>query len=159
VGRGFVLAHDIIDDGRHHVFDVSLLEDTKGRSVSIHRTPERAHSRKPALIHPHTYKVPGRRQAGLISELPRRGLLGHLQHPDVTRPIAPARLQYIRSRTTKTSKIMTRAVSNRSISLKPTLLEGPGSRCRKSLGKKDISPALRYPSSTSVASHRKGENT
>src|SRR5215213_8789663 len=30
-----------------------------------------------ALIHPHTYKVPGRMQAGLISELPRRVLLGN----------------------------------------------------------------------------------
>lgn len=28
---------------------------------------------------------------------------------------------------------MTRAASNRSISLKPTLLEGPGSRCRETL--------------------------
>jgi hypothetical protein len=28
------------------------------------------------FIHPHTYTVPGRTQAGLISELPRRVLLG-----------------------------------------------------------------------------------
>src|SRR5215212_9116705 len=33
-----------------------------------------------ALIHPHTYKVPGRRQAGLISELPRRVVLGNSVH-------------------------------------------------------------------------------
>jgi hypothetical protein len=26
----------------------------------IHRTSERAHSRKPAFIHSHTYRVPGR---------------------------------------------------------------------------------------------------
>src|ERR687891_670386 len=58
----------------------------------------------------------------------RRTLLGHLRYPDVTMPIAQARLQYIRSRTTKTAKIMTRAASNRSISLKRALLEGPVSR-------------------------------
>jgi hypothetical protein len=50
---------------------------------------------------------------------------------------APARLQYIRSRTTKTSKIMTRAISTRSIRLKRTLFEGLVSR-KKSLVKKDI---------------------
>ena len=54
----------------------------RGRGVttavsSIHRVSEKAHSRKPALIHPHTYKAPGRRQAGLFSELPRRVLLGN----------------------------------------------------------------------------------
>ena len=67
----------------------------------------------------------------------RRTLLGHLRYPDVTMPIAQARLQYIRSRTTKTAKIMTRAASNRSISLKRALFEGPVSR-KKSLVKKDI---------------------
>src|SRR5215211_1279731 len=45
--------------------------------VFIHRVAEKAHSRKPAFIHPHTYTVPGRRQAGLFSELPRRVLLGN----------------------------------------------------------------------------------
>src|SRR5215218_9512199 len=43
----------------------------------MHPASEKAHSRKPALIHPHTYKVPGRRQAGLFSELPSRVLLGN----------------------------------------------------------------------------------
>src|SRR5215218_3410019 len=55
---------------------IPLVARVKRRAASIHRTSERAHSRKPALIHPHTYKVPERRQAGLISELPRRVLLG-----------------------------------------------------------------------------------
>src|SRR5215213_9232210 len=40
----------------------------------IHQESEMAHSRKPALIHPHTYTVPWRRQAGLFIELPRRVL-------------------------------------------------------------------------------------
>ena len=79
-----------------------------------------------------------RESASPEAEFPRIGLLGHLRHPDVAKPIAPARLQYIRSRTTKTSKIMTRTASNRSISLKPTLFEEPVSR-KKSLGEKDIS--------------------
>src|SRR5215217_4722987 len=56
---------------------IPLVARVKRRAASIHRTSERAHSRKPALIHPHTYKVPERRQAGLISELPRRVLLGN----------------------------------------------------------------------------------
>ena len=43
----------------------------------IHRAAEKGSSRKPALIRPHTYTVPGRRRAGLISELPRRVLLGN----------------------------------------------------------------------------------
>src|SRR5215208_6924120 len=47
---------------------IPLVARVKRRAASIHRTSERAHSRKPALIHPHTYKVPERRQAGLISE-------------------------------------------------------------------------------------------
>src|SRR5215207_2748347 len=34
-------------------------------------------SRKLACIHPHTYKVPGRRQGSLIPGLPRRVLLGN----------------------------------------------------------------------------------
>jgi hypothetical protein len=38
-------------------------------------------SRKPALIHPPTYAVPGRRQVGLFSELPRRVLLGNSELP------------------------------------------------------------------------------
>jgi hypothetical protein len=41
VGRGFVLAHDIIGDCPHRVFSVSIIEDTKGRSVSIHSIAER----------------------------------------------------------------------------------------------------------------------
>jgi hypothetical protein len=32
---------------------------------------------EPVFIHPHTPPVPGRRQAGLFSELPRRVLLGN----------------------------------------------------------------------------------
>ena len=47
------------------------------RVASIHRVAEKAHSRKPRFIHPHSYKVPRRRQEGLISELPRRVLLGN----------------------------------------------------------------------------------
>src|SRR5215208_5554615 len=42
---------------------IPLVARVKRRAASIHRTSERAHSRKPALIHPHTYKVPERRQA------------------------------------------------------------------------------------------------
>src|SRR5215208_1501748 len=45
---------------------IPLVARVKRRAASIHRTSERAHSRKPALIHPHTYKVPGRRPASLI---------------------------------------------------------------------------------------------
>src|SRR5215217_3122456 len=56
---------------------IPLVARVKRRAASIHRTSERAHSRKPALIHPHTYKVPERRQAGLISELPRRLIPGN----------------------------------------------------------------------------------
>ena len=52
-------------------------EAVKGRVASIHQAAEQAHSRKPALIHSPTYKVPGRRQAGLINELPRRVLPGN----------------------------------------------------------------------------------
>ena len=47
---------------------------------SIHRAAEKNSSRKPAFIHPHTYTVPGRRHAGLISKLPRRVLLGNLPY-------------------------------------------------------------------------------
>src|SRR5215218_8829766 len=39
--------------------------------------PSPSASRKPAFIRPHTYTMAGRRQAGLISELPRRVLLGN----------------------------------------------------------------------------------
>ena len=60
-----------------------------------------------------------------------------MQHPDVAMPVASTRLQYIRSRTTKTSKIMTRAISTRSINPKRILFEGLVSR-KKSLVKKDI---------------------
>src|SRR5215208_5618401 len=56
---------------------IPLVARVKRRAASIHLPSEKAHSRKPALIHPHTYKVPERRQAGLISELPRRVLLGN----------------------------------------------------------------------------------
>src|SRR5215203_4356276 len=35
------------------------------------------HSRKPVFMRPHTYMVSGRRQAGLIRELPRRVLPGN----------------------------------------------------------------------------------
>src|SRR5215208_8249899 len=42
------------------------------------RTAEKAHSRKPAFIHPHTYPVPGRMTTPrLFNELPRRVLLGN----------------------------------------------------------------------------------
>src|SRR5215204_122420 len=59
----------------------SLVFPGSGVGGSIHRAAERAHSRKPRFIHPHTYKVPGRRQAGLISELPSRVLLGNSSLP------------------------------------------------------------------------------
>src|SRR5215212_2375774 len=42
------------------------------------RTAEKAHSRKPAFIHPHTYPVPGSMTTPrLFNELPRRVLLGN----------------------------------------------------------------------------------
>ena len=51
---------------------------TRGTPLaSIHRVSEKAHSRKPIFVRPHTYTVPGSRQAGLFSELPRRTLLGN----------------------------------------------------------------------------------
>src|SRR5215208_6680473 len=54
---------------------------TRGTPLaSIHRAAEKAHSRKPVFIHPHAFTVSGRRQAGLISELPRRVLLGNLAY-------------------------------------------------------------------------------
>jgi len=34
-------------------------------------------SRKPPLLRPYTYPVPGRRQAGLFSELPSKVILGY----------------------------------------------------------------------------------
>src|SRR5215204_1180705 len=45
--------------------------------ASIHRASGKAHSRKPVFIHPHAFTVSGRRQVALISELPRRVLLGN----------------------------------------------------------------------------------
>src|SRR5215218_5802188 len=47
------------------------------RVTSIHRTAGKAHSRKPISIHSHAYAVPGRMQASLFSELPKRVLLGN----------------------------------------------------------------------------------
>src|SRR5215207_8824831 len=41
------------------------------------RASDNRHSRKSISIHSHAYAVPGRRQAGLFSELPRRVLLGN----------------------------------------------------------------------------------
>ena len=49
--------------------------------ASIHPIAEKAHSRKLVFIHPHTYKVPGRRQAGLFSELPSKVILGNYGLP------------------------------------------------------------------------------
>src|SRR5215216_1644352 len=46
-------------------------------AVLIHRESEKGSSQKPAYIHPHSYTVPGRTRAGLISGLPRRVLLGN----------------------------------------------------------------------------------
>ena len=48
-----------------------------GWDASIHRVSDTALCRKPTCIHSRTYKVPGRRQAGLISELPGRVLIGN----------------------------------------------------------------------------------
>jgi hypothetical protein len=45
----------------------------------IHGDAEKESSRKLAYIHPHTPPVPGRRQAGLFTGLPRRVLLGNLE--------------------------------------------------------------------------------
>src|SRR5215208_813749 len=52
-------------------------EDVKGQLPSIYRGADKEYSPKPTFIHSHRYTVPGRRQAGLISELPRRVLLGN----------------------------------------------------------------------------------
>jgi hypothetical protein len=55
-------------------------EDHRGRWSTARirtRRQEIGHSWKPAFIRPHTKPVPGRRQASLFSELPRRGLLGN----------------------------------------------------------------------------------
>src|SRR5215217_2010812 len=50
-----------------------------GDRLPIHRAAEKGSSRKPAFIHPHTYGVPGRRQAELrvFTESPGRVLLGN----------------------------------------------------------------------------------
>ena len=47
--------------------------------IPIHRTAQKGPSRKPLYIRPHTYPVPGRRQAELrlFSESSRRVLLGN----------------------------------------------------------------------------------
>src|SRR5215203_202067 len=42
-----------------------------GAVASMHRAAEKAHSRKLVFVRPHTYTVPGRRQAGLFTGLPR----------------------------------------------------------------------------------------
>ena|SRR5215213_1048961 len=53
------------------------LANARAYGAHILREFEKGHSRKPTFIHSHTYTVPGRRQAGLFSELPRRVLLGN----------------------------------------------------------------------------------
>src|SRR5215207_2241357 len=47
------------------------------RTLIFHRIAQKGSSRKLVFLRPHTYTVPGRRQARLISELPSRVLLGN----------------------------------------------------------------------------------